>query len=333
MGRPKGGAAFCGTPSSGGDSTSATTASSATTPATGCRPSPAYIPPLADPFAAKMRVAFPTRASLHDRTDPYYRPFDMNVADVRREAEWAREFDGYVKSGKLPALELVRLSHDHLGSFESAEDGVNTPDTQIADNDYALGLLVEKVSRSPYWKDTVIVALEDDAQNGSDHVDAHRSFVLLAGGHVKRGGVVSTPYATPSVLRTIELLLGGPLRSGRADALAPPMSELFDEQLDATPFVARVPAVLRTSTLVLPGAATVPPIRRRSAAPPARRRRALGRGHARAGLLEARTRSIPRASTGRSCAGFAAAPRASRATRTDPRPERARPPRVPARLS
>src|SRR5262249_21243043 len=153
------------------------------------------VPPLGDAFAAKMRVAFPTRASLHEATDPYYRCFDMNVADFWRYKEWAREFAEHVAKGNLPALEIVRLPHDHLGAFETAGDGVSTPDTQVADHDYALGKIVETVSRSPYWSDTVIVALEDDAQNGSDHVDAHRSFVLLAGGHVRRGAVVSTPYA------------------------------------------------------------------------------------------------------------------------------------------
>jgi YVTN family beta-propeller protein len=211
----------------------------------------AYVGPSRDAFATKTRVSFPTRASLHERTDPYFRCFDQRVADFWREKEWAREFDAYVKSGKLPALELVRLPHDHLGGFDSAEDGVNTPDTQIADNDYALGALVEKVSRSPFWKDTVIIALEDDAQNGSDHVDSHRSFVLLAGGHVKRGLKVSTPYATPSVLRTIELLLGlAPL--GQSDAFALPMAELFDERVDATPYTAEIPTVLRGTQLPLP---------------------------------------------------------------------------------
>jgi hypothetical protein len=227
---------------------------------------PAFIPPLTDPFAAKVRVAFPTRAALHDRTDPYFQPFDMNVPDVRREAEWAREFDGYVQNKNLPALEIVRLPHDHLGAFETALEGVNTPDTQIADNDYALGLLVEKVSRSPYWKDTVIVALEDDAQNGSDHVDAHRSFVLFAGGHVKRGGVISTLYATPSVLRTIELLLGVP-PLGQADAFAPAMGDVLDVNVDATPFVARVPPVLRSTKVPVPAAAGACPSRERGRAP------------------------------------------------------------------
>ncbi len=214
---------------------------------------PAFLAPSHDPFATKTRVAFPQRASLHDRTDPYFRCFDQRVADYWREKEWAREFDAYVKSGTLPALEVVRLPHDHLGGFDTAMDGVSTPDTQIADNDYALGALVEKVSRSPYWKDTVVIALEDDAQNGSDHVDAHRSFVLVAGGHVKRGAKISTPYATPSVLRTIEVLLGvGPL--GQSDGFAPPMDELFEERVDMTPFAAEIPAVLHSTQLPLPTA-------------------------------------------------------------------------------
>jgi YVTN family beta-propeller protein len=216
---------------------------------------PALIPLMHDPFGAQVRVAFPTRAQLHEVTDPYYRGFDMKFADFWREAEWEREFDGYVKDGKLPAFELIRLPHDHLGSFESAIDGVNTPDTQIADKDYALGRIVARVSLSPYWADTVVVALEDDAQNGSDHVDAHRSVLFFAGGHVKRGVKLSKPYATPSVLRTIELLLGvAPL--GQPDAFAPPIEEAFSLTPDMTPFVAQVPAVLRTTQLPLPGPAT-----------------------------------------------------------------------------
>jgi hypothetical protein len=207
------------------------------------------------PFESKTRVAFPTRASLQATTDPYYRGFDMNFADTRRIAEWAREFDEFVANGSLPALELVRLPHDHLGAFLTAEDGVSTPDTQIADNDYAFGLLVEKVSKSPYWKDTIVVAIEDDAQNGSDHVHAHRSFALFAGAHVRQGGVISTAYSTPSVLRTIELLLGiAPLAQN--DAAAPPMSEVFTAETDMRTFDAIVPAVLRATLLPLRDAQT-----------------------------------------------------------------------------
>jgi YVTN family beta-propeller protein len=213
---------------------------------------PAFLPPIPMPFDTKTRVAFPTRGALTAVTDPYFRGFDMSFADVRRLAEWERELDEYVKKGELPALELVRLPHDHFGSFDTAQDGVETPDQQIADHDYAVGRLVERLSRTPFWESTVVVVLEDDAQNGADHVDAHRSFVLFAGGHVKRGGaVVSTTYATPSVLKTIELLLGmGPL--GQQDAFARPIVEAFDVHADITPFMATVPAVLRSTRLPLP---------------------------------------------------------------------------------
>ena len=220
---------------------------------------PAKVPPIPMPAQTETRVAFPTRSSLVAVTDPYFRGFDMTFADYWRYKEWEREFDGFVKKGELPALELVRLPHDHFGLFDMAEDGVSTPDQQIADHDYALGMLVEKVSRSPFWESTVIVMLEDDAQNGADHVDAHRSFVFFAGGHVRRGGaVVSTPYMTPSVLRTIELLLGlAPL--GQPDAYARAMAEIFDTHADTTPVPAIVPAVLRSTRLPLPPAATPPP--------------------------------------------------------------------------
>ena len=87
----------------------------------------------------------------------------------------------YVTHDNLPSLELVRLPHDHFGLFDEAVDGVNTVETEIADNDYAVGLLVEKVARSKYGKDTLIFVIEDDAQNGADHVDAHRSLALSQG--------------------------------------------------------------------------------------------------------------------------------------------------------
>jgi DNA-binding beta-propeller fold protein YncE len=212
---------------------------------------PFNIPPLARPYESGVKVAFATRPSLLPVTDPYFRGFDMNVADYWRIEEWEREFDGYVRDGELPGLELVRLPHDHLGAFLSALDGVSTPDAQIADHDYALGRLVERVSKSPFWEETVVIAIEDDAQNGSDHVDAHRSFALFAGGHVRRGARVSTVYTTPSLLKTIELLLGLPAL-GQADAFAQPMTDVFSALADDTPYEGIVPAVLRSSQLPLP---------------------------------------------------------------------------------
>ena len=211
----------------------------------------ARVPLLAMPFASQTRVAFPTRASLAAVEDPYFRGFDMRFPDAWRVAEWQRELAGYVAAGELPALSIVRLPHDHLGGFSDAIDGVNTPDTQMADHDWAVGSVVEALSRTPFWESTVVAVVEDDAQNGSDHVNAHRTVALLAGPHVRRGAVVHTPYTTPSLLRTIELLLGlAPM--GQHDAEAPAMEDVLTEHADTSPYEALVPDVLRSTKLPLP---------------------------------------------------------------------------------
>jgi DNA-binding beta-propeller fold protein YncE len=213
------------------------------------------VPLLHDPAAAGVRVAFPVNPRLQAITDPYFRSFDMRFADYWRFKEWEREFDGYVKQGNLPSLELLRLPHDHFGNFSEAADGVNTVETMMADNDYAVGLVLEKVAHSRYAGDTVIFVIEDDAQNGPDHVDAHRSIALAAGAYVKQGAVVSRYYTTVSVLRTIEELLGmSPL--GLNDAVQPPMAEIFSPGGQKWTYTARVPAVLRSTQLPLPAAAT-----------------------------------------------------------------------------
>src|SRR5437879_12964683 len=107
-------------------------------------------------------------AVLVERTDRYFRSFDTSYQDFYREAEWEREFNGYVKSGDLPALSMVCLIMDHTsGGAPGALDGVDTPETQVADNDYALGRLIEAVARSRYARDTLIFVVEDDAQDGT----------------------------------------------------------------------------------------------------------------------------------------------------------------------
>jgi hypothetical protein len=209
---------------------------------------------LHDPAAAGVRVAFPANPRLQDITDPYYRSFDMRFADYWRFKEWEREFDDYVKHDNLPNLELLRLPHDHFGNFDKAEDGVNTVETMMADNDYAVGLVMEKVAHSKYAKDTLIFVIEDDAQNGPDHVDAHRSIALVVGPNVKQGAVVSKHFTTVSILRTIEEVLGmKPL--GLNDALQPPMAEVFSMQRQSWSYTARVPAILRSTKLPLPAEA------------------------------------------------------------------------------
>ncbi|HEX4602477.1 MAG TPA: hypothetical protein VH724_00650 [Candidatus Angelobacter sp.] len=130
---------------------------------------------------------------------------------------------------------------------------MNTVETMMADNDYALGLVLEKVAHSKYGKDTLIFVIEDDAQNGADHVDAHRSIALVAGPYVKHGSVVSQYFTTVSMLRTIEDVLGiKPL--GLNDAFQLPMAEVFSQREASWTYTARVPAVLRTTQLPLPAA-------------------------------------------------------------------------------
>ena len=224
----------------------------------------AYLSPLLrDPFAPDgapftaeatgkpVQVAFATKAALLNATDLYFRGFDQNFPDFWRFKEWEREFDHYVANGELPRLELVRLPHDHFGDFGTAIDGVNTVETQMADNDYAVARLIERVASSPYRDNTVIFVIEDDAQDGPDHVDAHRSNAFVVGAYVKQGAVVSTRYTTVSVLRTIEDLLGiQPLSLN--DGLTPPMADVFQPELRPWTYSAAVPRVLRTSALPLP---------------------------------------------------------------------------------
>ncbi len=213
--------------------------------------SPAAVPLLHDPASSNTPVAFPAGPHLQDVTDPYFRSFDQRFPDYWRYKEWEREFDEYVKKDNLPSLELVRINHDHFGSFGSAIDGINTVDKEMADNDYALGLVVEKVAHSKYSQDTLIFVIEDDAQNGPDHVDAHRSIAYVIGPYVKQGAVVSQRYNTVSMLRTIEEVLGiKPM--GLNDAVQPPMTEVFTTQAAPWSYQARVPAVLRTTQLPLP---------------------------------------------------------------------------------
>ena len=213
------------------------------------RPDP--VPLIRDPFAEKRPVFVATKQSLAPVSDPYYRGFDLRFPDFWRMREWRRDFAGLVAGKAMPSLMLVRLPNDHFGSFEEAIDGVNTVETQMADNDFALGELVETVARSPYAGDTLIFVVEDDAQNGADHVDAHRSIALIIGPYVRRGVVIAERYTTVNLLRTIEDVLGIP-PLGLNDGLARPMSAVFEEKKLPWTYAAQVPAVLRSTALPLP---------------------------------------------------------------------------------
>jgi YVTN family beta-propeller protein len=204
---------------------------------------PFYIPIVRDAFKQKVVQAVPVRKSLLDKTDVYYRGWDLNAPDVYRYEEWDREFNEYVKNGNLPNFEMVDMMNDHFGNFSSNVAGLENPLSQMASNDYSVGRLVEAVTNSPYWKDTAIFVVEDDAQNGPDHVDAHRSTVFVISPYTKSGAVVHTMYNSTNVLRTIEDILGVNYL-GLNDANAVPMSDVFIQQPNLQPYTAPIPGIL-----------------------------------------------------------------------------------------
>ena len=187
------------------------------------------IPEDPNAYADHLQVAFSTNTVLSQYTDPYYRGFDNSFPDYLRFTEWQREFNQYAANGKLPNLSLVRLMHDHFGNFTTAIDGVNTPELQIADNDYAVGSVIQAVANSQYKSNTLIFVIEDDAQDGGDHVDAHRSTAFIVGPYVKKHFVDSKRYNTVNFLVTMERILGiAPLNIN--DANAAPMAKRLQHQ-------------------------------------------------------------------------------------------------------
>jgi YVTN family beta-propeller protein len=201
---------------------------------------PPRTPEVPDPHATHTVVSVAVWPHLADVTDPYFRGFDNAYPDFRRELEWEREFDQYVAGRNLPDLEFVRFMHDHEGNFDTAIDGINTPEKETADNDYAVGKLIERVAHSPYANSTLIFVIEDDAQNGPDHVNAHRTIAFVAGPYVKQHAVVNERYTTVNMVRTIEDVLGlGHLNLN--DEYQRPMTDVFDLQKSAWTYTAITP--------------------------------------------------------------------------------------------
>jgi YVTN family beta-propeller protein len=181
--------------------------------------------------------------SLEGHYDPLYRGWDLDFPDVKRAEHFIEKFNGFVERGDLPSLIIMRLPNDHT---TGSSVGKLTPRSMVADNDLALGMVVEAVSKSPVWKETAIFVVEDDAQNGSDHVDAHRTVALVISPYTRGRGLDSTFYSTASMLRTMELILGLEPMS-QYDAGARPMYNTFRNEPDTTPYGCRpVPEELRT---------------------------------------------------------------------------------------
>jgi YVTN family beta-propeller protein len=216
--------------------------------------------PVSDPFASNIVQVAPLVPSLASLTDVYFRGYDQNYPDYWRYNEWKREFDQFVTNKNLPNLSLVRLSHDHTGSFGTALGAVNTPETQQADDDMSVGLLVQAVAKSPYAADTLVIVTEDDCQDGPDHVDSHRATTYMVGPYVKKQAVVSDRYSQVNVLRTIEDILGTP-HINLNTAYQRPMAKVFDtgSSAGAWDYTATASTVLKTTTLFGP-AGTVPPL-------------------------------------------------------------------------
>ncbi|HYU80992.1 MAG TPA: beta-propeller fold lactonase family protein, partial [Vicinamibacterales bacterium] len=164
-----------------------------------------------------------TVPGLKGKVHPSYPPWDLDTPDNQRIDVWLKEFREFEKNGGLPRLNVIRLGNDHT---VGTRPGALTPRAMVAENDAALGRLVEAISNSVFWKETAIFVVEDDAQNGPDHVDSHRSIALAVSPFVKRRSLDSTLYTTSGILRTMELILGLPPMS-QYDAAATPMYNAF----------------------------------------------------------------------------------------------------------
>jgi YVTN family beta-propeller protein len=228
------------------------------------------------PDVSPTRAAVPTKKTLEGHSSATFRSYDLFTPDamttdsyraaresgervdpaVGREhaderfrgtsrfGEWLAEFQGYVAAleaggqDRLPNLTILRFVANHTAGLSA---GMPTPQFMVADNDYALGRLVEAVSHSPYWKNTAIFVLEDDAQDGPDHVDAHRSPALVISAYNRSGALVREFHTTVSLIRTMELLIG--LRPmNQLDAAAAPI-DVFGERADLSPYKAVLPTI------------------------------------------------------------------------------------------
>jgi YVTN family beta-propeller protein len=208
--------------------------------------------------------------TLAAHTDPEYAGFNMDISDQDRFQAWLKEFRGYERSGRLPSVEFMKFPRDHTSG---TRPGSPTPRAMVADSDLAVGKLVDTVSHSRFWKDTAIFVIEDDAQDGPDHVDAHRTIGHVISPYTQLGGQVdSTFYSSVSMLKTMELILGlRPLT--RFDATANPMRASFTSRPGFAPYDAQQPQVSltepNTPTAPLAGASSRMSFSREDRAPQA----------------------------------------------------------------
>jgi DNA-binding beta-propeller fold protein YncE len=227
-----------------------------------------YVAPLENPEAAGCRSPIPLTAAsaypagaqqewtsaraLIPYTDACFHGFDNAYPDAWRFEEFQREFNGFVANNNLPNLIFLRYMHDHMGNFGVTAGGsVNYPEAQQADNDYAVGATLDMLAHSKYATDTLVFVVEDDAQDGPDHMDAHRSTAYVVGPYVKQHTVVSTRYSTVNMVRTIEDVFG--LQHVNLNtAFQPAMDAVFNPaQGPGWTYSHLVSSVLKTTTLNL----------------------------------------------------------------------------------
>jgi len=171
------------------------------------------------------------KRALIGHVNTAYSGWNLDIPDQARADVWLKEFQEFVSSGKMPALEIMTLPNDHTSG---ASAGKPTPRAYMADNDLALGRIIEALSKSPYWKNTVVFVLEDDAQDGPDHVDSHRSPLLVVSAY-NRGRVFHRFANTTDVVATIEDILGLG-RMSQFDHYGRPLREIWESTPDLTPY-------------------------------------------------------------------------------------------------
>ncbi len=189
--------------------------------------------------AGTEQIATVRDTVLAKDTNRFYRGFDIDYPDVERAKTFVSEIQDFEKKGAMPRLLLVRLGNDRASTPAPGKPAARA---MVAENDYALGMIMEAVSKSRFWPDTAIIVVENDAQEGVDHVDAHRAPAFVISPFARRGAVDHSPYNSASALRTVELLLG--LRPmTQFDAAARPMAALFQAAPDPAPYAAEKPRV------------------------------------------------------------------------------------------
>jgi Lactonase, 7-bladed beta-propeller/Phosphoesterase family len=166
--------------------------------------------------------------ALQGHFDPWYQGFDLSYPDTERAARFISELHRFESQGDMPRLQILRLPNDHT---HGSTVGLRTPTAYVADNDLALGRIIEALTRSKFWPQLAVFVVEDDAQNGPDHVDAHRTTAYLISPYARHRAVDSTLYSTSSMLRTMELILGLKPMS-QFDAAARPMFNAFQNTAD-----------------------------------------------------------------------------------------------------